>query len=185
MLLCWRGAAGERLARLCHNGDAQAGQDLLARCHAAEQKESTGPFTWIETLKNDCSGVARQGRTPLDLLSAALKGYLDPGAPGDVYAYGNGANYQLGTGGTGLQAGRTPLWPLHPSCAECAPGPACSTAECWPALAGGRDRVAAQVSISLPMRQTLVCCEAVSLLSAMLEGRAPACLSAEGLGLRI
>jgi len=48
--------------------------------------------------------AAAQGRTPLDLLSAALKGYLEPGAPGDVYAYGNGANYQLGTGGTGLQA---------------------------------------------------------------------------------
>lgn len=47
--------------------------------------------------------MAWQGRTPLDLLSAALKEYLDPDAPGDVYAYGNGANYQLGTGGTGLQ----------------------------------------------------------------------------------
>ncbi len=45
-----------------------------------------------------------QGRTPLDLLSAALKGYLEAGAPGEVYAYGNGANYQLGTGNTGLQA---------------------------------------------------------------------------------
>ena len=51
--------------------------------------------------------AAAQGRTPLDLLSAALKGYLEPGAPGDVYAYGNGANYQLGTGGTGLQVRRT------------------------------------------------------------------------------
>ncbi len=51
-----------------------------------------------------------QGRTPLDLLSAALKGYLEPGAPGEVYAYGNGANYQLGTGGTGLQARQDRVW---------------------------------------------------------------------------
>lgn len=46
-----------------------------------------------------------QGRTPLDLLSGELKGFLEQEAAGAVYSWGNGANYQLGTGATGLQAG--------------------------------------------------------------------------------
>ena len=46
-----------------------------------------------------------QGRTPLDLLSEERKGFLEHQQAGVVYSWGNGANYQLGTGATGLQAG--------------------------------------------------------------------------------
>ena len=46
---------------------------------------------------------AAQGRTPLDLLSKALKGYLTAGTSTEVFSWGNGANYQLGTGVEGLQ----------------------------------------------------------------------------------
>jgi len=46
-----------------------------------------------------------QGRTALDLLSEELKVFLEHEQPGLVYSWGNGANYQLGTGATGLQAG--------------------------------------------------------------------------------
>lgn len=46
-----------------------------------------------------------QGRTALDLLSEERKGFLEQQHAGVVYSWGNGANYQLGTGATGLQAG--------------------------------------------------------------------------------
>lgn len=46
-----------------------------------------------------------QGRTALDLLSEELKVFMEHEQPGLVYSWGNGANYQLGTGATGLQAG--------------------------------------------------------------------------------
>lgn len=46
-----------------------------------------------------------QGRTALDLLSEELKVFLEHEQPGLVYSWGNGANYQLGTGATGLQPG--------------------------------------------------------------------------------
>lgn len=53
-------------------------------------------------------GCLRQGRSPLDLLSAELKALLRPCAGGggatttDAYAWGNGANYGLGSGATGV-----------------------------------------------------------------------------------
>ena len=47
--------------------------------------------------------VLVQGRTPLDLLSKGLKGYLTAGTSAEVYSWGNGANYQLGSGAEGLQ----------------------------------------------------------------------------------
>ncbi|KAA6425361.1 MAG: hypothetical protein FRX49_04854, partial [Trebouxia sp. A1-2] len=46
-----------------------------------------------------------KGRTALDLLSEELKVFMEHEQPGLVYSWGNGANYQLGTGATGLQAG--------------------------------------------------------------------------------
>ena len=49
------------------------------------------------------SCLCLQGRTPLDLLSKALKGYLTSGTSTEVFSWGNGANYQLGTGAEGLQ----------------------------------------------------------------------------------
>ena len=52
--------------------------------------------------KDDAS---MQGRTALDLLSEELKVFMEHEQPGLVYSWGNGANYQLGTGATGLQAG--------------------------------------------------------------------------------
>ena len=46
-----------------------------------------------------------QGRTPIDLLSEELKGFLEHEAAGNVFSWGNGSNYQLGTGTAGLQSG--------------------------------------------------------------------------------
>ena len=46
-----------------------------------------------------------QGRTALDLLSEERKVFIEQQQAGLVYSWGNGANYQLGTGATGLQAG--------------------------------------------------------------------------------
>lgn len=46
-----------------------------------------------------------QGRNALDLLSEERKAFLEHQQAGIVYSWGNGANYQLGTGATGLQAG--------------------------------------------------------------------------------
>ena len=47
-----------------------------------------------------------QGRSPLDLLSTELKTLLVPGGCGaittDAFAWGNGANYGLGSGATGV-----------------------------------------------------------------------------------
>ena len=47
--------------------------------------------------------MPEQGRTPVDLLSKGLKGYLTAGTSAEVYSWGNGANYQLGSGAEGLQ----------------------------------------------------------------------------------
>lgn len=38
-------------------------------------------------------------------MSAELKGFLEHESAGLVSSWGNGANYQLGTGATGLQSG--------------------------------------------------------------------------------
>lgn len=46
-----------------------------------------------------------KGRNALDLLSEERKAFLEHQQAGIVYSWGNGANYQLGTGATGLQAG--------------------------------------------------------------------------------
>ena len=37
-----------------------------------------------------------QGRTPLDLLSQELQAYLQAGTQAELFAWGNGANFQLG-----------------------------------------------------------------------------------------
>ena len=50
-----------------------------------------------------------QGRTALDLLSEELKPFTQQEQAGIVYSWGNGANYQLGTGATGLQPGAVRL----------------------------------------------------------------------------
>jgi len=44
-----------------------------------------------------------QGRTPLDLLSTELRTFLAVAPVGEAYSWGNGANYQLGSGAVGLQ----------------------------------------------------------------------------------
>ena len=54
-----------------------------------------------------------QGRTPLDLLSKGLKGYLTAGTSTEVYSWGNGANYQLGSGAEGLQLVPSRVENLH------------------------------------------------------------------------
>ncbi len=53
--------------------------------------------------RDEGRGLHVQGRTPLDLLSKGLKGYLTAGTSAEVYSWGNGANYQLGSGAEGLQ----------------------------------------------------------------------------------
>lgn len=58
------------------------------------------------------SYVHFQGRTPLDLVSAELKEFLGPGA-GDVFSWGNGNNYTLGTGSTDLQLTPSRVESLH------------------------------------------------------------------------
>lgn len=54
-----------------------------------------------------------QGRTPIDLLSQELAILLPPQGPGDVYSWGNGTNYSLGTGSTGLQESPSRIDSLH------------------------------------------------------------------------
>ncbi|EIE21610.1 RCC1/BLIP-II [Coccomyxa subellipsoidea C-169] len=54
-----------------------------------------------------------KGRIPLDLLSASLKAYLLSGTASEVYSWGNGANYQLGTEAEGLQLTPNRLDSLH------------------------------------------------------------------------
>ena len=59
---------------------------------------------------------ALQERTPLDLLSSDLECYLvTAGGPlqGQVFSWGNGSNYQLGTGAEGLQLSPVRLDSLH------------------------------------------------------------------------
>lgn len=46
--------------------------------------------------------VDDKGRTPVDILSAQLKAHQKDTTCPEVFSWGNGANYQLGTGGTGL-----------------------------------------------------------------------------------
>ena len=53
-----------------------------------------------------------QGRTPLDLVSEELKEYLGPGV-GDVFSWGNGSNYTLGTGSTAVQLAPARIESLH------------------------------------------------------------------------
>ena len=50
------------------------------------------------------STIVLQGRTALDLLSEELKVFMEQQQAGSVFSWGNGANYQLGTGATGLQS---------------------------------------------------------------------------------
>lgn len=54
-----------------------------------------------------------QGRSPLDLLSTDLVPFLRFAAAGEVYSWGNGANYQLGSGAVGLQETPVRLENLH------------------------------------------------------------------------
>ncbi|KAK9837376.1 hypothetical protein WJX84_002537, partial [Apatococcus fuscideae] len=59
-----------------------------------------------------CSALDHQGRTPLDLLSAELRPFLQL-SHGEAYAWGSGTNYQLGTGATPTLAAPTRLDTLH------------------------------------------------------------------------
>lgn len=54
-----------------------------------------------------------QQRTPLDLVSAELKGLLPCDGPGEVWCWGNGTNFTLGTGKTDLQLTPARLDSLH------------------------------------------------------------------------
>ncbi|CAL8469414.1 g8955 [Coccomyxa elongata] len=54
-----------------------------------------------------------KGRTPLDVLSTSLKAQLLGGTTSEVYSWGNGANYQLGTEAEGLQLTPNRLDSLH------------------------------------------------------------------------
>ncbi|KAK9908199.1 hypothetical protein WJX75_004163 [Coccomyxa subellipsoidea] len=54
-----------------------------------------------------------KGRVPLDLLSSSLKAHLLSGTVSEVYSWGNGANYQLGTEAEGLQLMPNRLDSLH------------------------------------------------------------------------
>lgn len=54
-----------------------------------------------------------RGRLPLDLLSEELKPFLPDGGPGEVYTWGNGTNYTLGTGSTDVQATPARVDSLH------------------------------------------------------------------------
>lgn len=44
-----------------------------------------------------------RGRAPLDLLSAELRALIPAAGPGELFAWGNGGNYALGTGATHVQ----------------------------------------------------------------------------------
>eukprot|EP00887_Chlorella_sp_A99_P006446 scaffold3.g6446.t1 len=55
----------------------------------------------------DCRGAG-----PVDLLSAELRQFLGPG-PGDVFSWGSGSNYTLGTGSTDVELHPTRLEGLH------------------------------------------------------------------------
>lgn len=54
-----------------------------------------------------------QGRGPLDLLSEDLQIFLGSAPIGEMYSWGNGANYQLGSGAVGLQETPVRLDSLH------------------------------------------------------------------------
>ena len=75
--------------------------------------------SWVILLRKAwCKAVLRlgldgQGRTPLDLLSTSLKAHLISGTTSEVYSWGNGANYQLGTEAEGLQLTPNRLDSLH------------------------------------------------------------------------
>ena len=53
----------------------------------------------VQTTPEDCM----QGRSPLDILSVEQQRHLTGAPEGEVYTWGNGSNYQLGSGGVGLQ----------------------------------------------------------------------------------
>lgn len=53
-----------------------------------------------------------RGRAPLDLLSHELRCFLGAG-PGDVFSWGSGSNYTLGTGSTDVELHPTRLVGLH------------------------------------------------------------------------
>ena len=77
-----------------------------------------------------------RGRTPLDLLSGELRGHL-AGGQGEVYGWGNGANYTLGNGATSVQLNPSRVEGLHSAQVGCAGG--CLGA-CAPRTAGGREQ---------------------------------------------
>ncbi|KAL4535240.1 hypothetical protein Ndes2437A_g05967 [Nannochloris sp. 'desiccata'] len=54
-----------------------------------------------------------RGRSPLDLLSQDLRCYLSPTGPGDVFSWGAGTNYALGTGSTEPQVAPARIDTLH------------------------------------------------------------------------
>lgn len=54
-----------------------------------------------------------RGRSPLDVLSQDLRCYLSPTGPGDVFSWGAGTNYALGTGSTEPQVAPARIDTLH------------------------------------------------------------------------
>lgn len=66
-------------------------------------------------LTGDASLTAAdwRGRSPLDLLSQDLRCYLSPTGPGDVFSWGAGTNYALGTGSTEPQVAPARIDTLH------------------------------------------------------------------------
>ena len=58
-------------------------------------------------------GLFFQGRSALDLLSEDLQMFLRIATVGEVFGWGNGANYQLGSGAVGLQEQPVRLDSLH------------------------------------------------------------------------
>ena len=54
-----------------------------------------------------------QGRTPLHFLSKELNDVRSQAPTGEVYTWGNGSNYQLGSGAEGLQEFPARLECLH------------------------------------------------------------------------
>ena len=100
----WRNHAGLVEALLAAGADPDAA-DAESGWTALHRALHWGQLRCAAALLGANASLAQadwRGRSPLDLLSAELKEYLEPGE-GDVFSWGNGANYTLGTGSADLQ----------------------------------------------------------------------------------
>ncbi|KAL0052945.1 hypothetical protein WJX82_010178 [Trebouxia sp. C0006] len=103
----WRNQP-EYLRQLLEEGaaaDAQDGESGWTALHRAFYWGNFRCAALLLAANAHLSLTDHKGRTALDLLSEELKVFMEHEQPGLVYSWGNGANYQLGTGATGLQAG--------------------------------------------------------------------------------